>query len=209
MLLQALDLLDRGLVLRIIERPPSGTANPSGDLQEEEIPRPVVFPPQANIHLSQPTPQAPELANAEAGQEKEKRNTVYQVRSSQPPKSRFRDSGGAATGSNVYTVRLQAWNCSCAAFAFSAFPGGLGSGGRAPWKLGDEGLVSIGRDGEEKEEWEVGGLSFDGMDGGGKGVPVCKHLVACLLGERWGLLEGYVKEKEASRNEIGGVGAEG
>jgi hypothetical protein len=49
----------------------------------------------------------------------------------------------------VYTVRLEAWNCSCAAFAFSAFPGG-GSEAERPWVMGDiddDGLYGL-RDSE-------------------------------------------------------------
>lgn len=57
------------------------------------------------------------------------------------------------------------------------------------------------------EEWEFGGLSGDGRAGGG--VPVCKHLVACILGERWDVLEGYIQEREMSRDEMGGVSGEG
>jgi hypothetical protein len=59
----------------------------------------------------------------------------------------------------------------------------------------------------EGEGWEFGGLGGDGKDGGG--VPVCKHLVASLLGERWDVLEGYVKERGVSRDEMGGIGGEG
>jgi len=51
-------------------------------------------------------------------------------------------------------------------------------------------------------------LSLDGRGREG-GVPVCKHLLACLLGERWGdVLGSYVKEKEVSREEMAGYGAE-
>jgi hypothetical protein len=217
MLLQALDLLDRGLITRLVEKTINmGEENSAGQEAGEES-RQAVFPPQANIHL----PPVPRPSNAEApsfggkDDSKGERNSVYQVRSSQPPKSRFRDSA-AATGSNIYTVRLEAWNCSCAAFAYSAYPGGESSG--RPWGLDDEeegeglyelrGVGGVGRE-EEKEgdQWQFGGLSADGHDG--KGVPVCKHLVACLLGERLNLLQGYVKEKQVSRDEMGGVGGEG
>jgi len=143
-----------------------------------------------------------------------KRNAVYQVRSSQPPKPRFRD-GGAATGSTVYTVRLEAWNCSCAAFAFSAFPGTFSSGGHAPWNLGaeDDQNMDVRRaggmdEGREEQRCEFGGLSFDGREDG-SAVPVCKHLIACLLGQWWDVLDGYVREREVGREEMGGLGGEG
>lgn len=68
--------------------------------------------------------------------------------------------------------------------------------------------------GEKGQGWEFGGLSFDGKEGsggglGGEGVPVCKHLVACLLGERWDVLRGYVREREVSTEEMAGIGGEG
>jgi hypothetical protein len=56
--------------------------------------------------------------------------------------------------------------------------------------------------------WEFGGLSFDGKEGGK--VPVCKHLLACLLVERWeDVFGGYVKERSVEREEMAGVGCEG
>jgi len=218
MLLQALDLLDRGLVLRVIEKEPTSPEDLKMHFQEEGEAQPVNHPPQANIHLrsSPPLPGPPD-SGREGGNRKGKKNSVYQVRSSQLPKSR--DSGaGAAIGSMVYSVRLGAWNCSCAAFAFSAFPGTFSTTAQAPWNLSgrqDDELRELrvrgnemGRKREgEGEDWEFGGLSFDGKKDGG--VPVCKHLVACLLGERWDVLQGYVREREVSREEMSGIGAEG
>jgi hypothetical protein len=218
MLLQALDLLDRGLITRLIEKDLDMSKEHRAGEEAGEESGQAVFPPQADIHL----PLEPGPSNTEASSipgkdgSKGKPNSVYQVRSSQPPKSRFRDSA-AAPGSNIYIVRLEAWNCSCAAFAYSAFPGGESSG--RPWALtGEEeeglGLYEMGAIGgmggekeDEGEQWQFGGLSADGHDG--KGVPVCKHLVACLLGERWDLLHIYVKERNVSRDEMGGVGGEG
>jgi hypothetical protein len=186
MLLQALDLLDRGLVTRIILQ----------DLTEheteerEEVER--VMPPQAHVHL------ASEMETS--GEGKRKPNTVYLVRSSQPQKSRFNTSTSASAPGTIYTVRLEAWNCSCAAFAFSAFPGGSSSG--SSWKMDDENEGEDERE-EREREWEFGGLCQD------ESVPTCKHLVACLLGERWeGVLGGYVKERVAGREEMAGFGGE-
>lgn len=72
--------------------------------------------------------------------------------------------------------------------------GGLGVGE-------DEGM-------EEEKGREFGGMSTDGRGDEGGPVPVCKHLLACVLGERWGLLGGYVKEREISREEMAALGAE-
>jgi hypothetical protein len=108
---------------------------------------------------------------------------VYLVRSSQP-RPRFSSAGPA------YAVRLEAWNCSCAAFAFVAFPGtGSARDSRDENALGNAG-------------WVVGGRSL------GRDVPVCKHLLACVLAERWeGVVGGYVKERKVGREEMAGIGA--
>jgi len=117
-----------------------------------------------------------------------------------------------------YTVRLSAWNCSCAAFVFAAFPGSLSSvpttelseadlphHGNGRWgveKPGD------GIEAEEEERWNFGGLSTDGHDGGA--VPCCKHLLACVLAERCGgWLGGFVKERTVGREEMAGLACEG
>jgi len=40
-------------------------------------------------------------------------------------------------------------------------------------------------------------------------VPVCKHLLACLLAERWeAALGGYVIERRVGREEMAGIAAE-
>jgi hypothetical protein len=189
MLLQALDLLDRGLVTRVILQ--DLTENEAGERQEE-VER--VMPPQAHVHL------APEIETSGEGKRKPYTNTVYLVRSSQPQKSRFSTSASASAPGTIYTVRLDAWNCSCAAFAFSAFPGGSSSG--SSWKMDDE-SESEDEKGDGEGEWEFGGLCSD------ESVPTCKHLVACLLGERWvGVLGGYVKERVVGREEMAGFGCE-
>lgn len=64
--------------------------------------------------------------------------------------------------------------------------------------------------GEEEgaEEWEFGGMSRDGVDGGG--VPCCKHLLACVLAERWeGWLGGFVKERKVGTEEMAGLNCDG
>ncbi|KAL2066467.1 hypothetical protein VTL71DRAFT_2538 [Oculimacula yallundae] len=255
MLLQALDLLDRGLVVRVVEKTRNndgaeengggGRAAQGGEIAGE------VFPPQATIHLppSSPTPaNLPNLSNppdpSKSTPTRKRTPTIHQVRSSQPPKSRFRDASststangsssasgsGSGTGSIVYTVRLEAWNCSCAAFAFASFPVESVYPRVSAWDLvsdsqrdhvegGEEEEGGIGTrrrgvEGErgEDEEWEFGGLSRDGKGsgtGGGGGVPCCKHLLACILGERWDLLRGYVKERIVGQEEMAGLGCEG
>jgi hypothetical protein len=78
------------------------------------------------------------------------------------------------------------------------------------------------RGGEEEEgvsagtelDWSFGGMSCDGLDLGGgdtagEGVPVCKHLLACLLAERWSVALGrYVVERRVGGEEMAGIVAD-
>lgn len=94
---------------------------------------------------------------------------------------RHRDVGLSA---QRYLVQLDTWQCACPSFTFDAFP------------------VSAGESEPEAEEkeWSFGGMSLDGD------VPCCKHLLACLLVEKWsGMLEGYVEERTVSREEMAGI----
>ena len=121
-------------------------------------------------------------------------------------------------------VRLEAWNCSCAAFAFESFPGSTYPQAQKPWLDLDDSDSDEREDGNIEEEdemeagkgveWEFGGLSFDGKAGRNgreaRKVPICKHLLACLLAERWdGVLGGYVRERGVGREEMAGLNGEG
>jgi hypothetical protein len=152
--------------------------------------------------------------------DKNKHNRVYTVLSSRVGHHRRSTStsnpASAAyhQGEKSYLVRLEAWNCSCAAFAFSAFPGpasSVGFGGfdgRVDFagevaQVGQEGGV-----GENEGEWEFGGLSRDGRDGGA--VPCCKHLLSCLLAECWdGWVGEGIKEVRVVREAMAGIGCLG
>jgi hypothetical protein len=225
--LQSLDLLDRGLVVRLSEQggfdrdrdrgEHDGDGNDDGEKDR-------VVPTQAHLRTSSSNYQGPsheQKVNVRAGTEAlkgpERKNIIYQVHSSQAPKSRFKDVGAISAASHLtYTVRLRSWNCSCAAFAYEAFPGRNYSSWK-PWLELNEEDDQRGGDGKsevECQELEIGGLSFDGdVDGEKNGeegrVPVCKHLLACLLAERWeGVLGVHVKEREIGREEMAGSGCE-
>ncbi|KAG9243150.1 hypothetical protein BJ878DRAFT_424284 [Calycina marina] len=131
-----------------------------------------------------------------SSQEKEKeqreRRGFYLVKSSQVPKSRYRDRLAGGEEGISYVVRLEAWNCTCASFAFSSF------------RSNSTITVPFRGENEKREvEWEYGGESLDGRDGGA--VPVCKHLLACLLAERWSVLGGQVDVREVERDEVVGL----
>ena len=121
------------------------------------------------------------------------KDAVYYVRSAQQQtsNSRFRDP---VASTSHYEVRTSSWSCSCPAFTFSAFPAKpLDHEGE------EDGDAVIA--GEEEEDWMVGGLSL------GQDVPMCKHLLACVLAERGGMFGGYVKTKEVSVEELAGWAA--
>jgi hypothetical protein len=114
------------------------------------------------------------------------------------------------------TVRLGAWNCTCAAFAFAAFPSD-----DAPSPLVQQQRQQQQQDQqywrqqkdeqgkEEKEdEWTFGGMSIGG-DCANETIPACKHLLACLLADRWtGALGRYVIERRIRREEMAGIVAD-
>ncbi|RMZ67232.1 ubiquitin carboxyl-terminal hydrolase family [Pyrenophora seminiperda CCB06] len=113
---------------------------------------------------------------------------VYYVRSAQQRSSRFSTSYDTTT---CYEVRLQAWNCSCPAFAFAAFPATNNEAPvplcDAPNKVDESELIEEAKD----SSWVFGGLGLCGDM-----PPVCKHLLACVLAERCnGLFGGFVKEQ--------------
>ncbi|KAI1206175.1 uncharacterized protein F4807DRAFT_239946 [Annulohypoxylon truncatum] len=203
-LLPALDLLDRRLATRVIVS---------------------ASPHQPETGAGKDPAQPPSSSPSPPGSDKETPPppTFYIVRSAQPQHPR-RGESSTSTSSSAglsYVVRLSAWNCTCAAFAFAAFPreergpyphphphphSYLAS--PSPSSLSPSPYPSSGPTGDGG--WEFGALSADGVEGSGiAGVPCCKHLLACVLAERWGaLLGGYVDERVVGREEGAGLVAD-
>ncbi len=126
-----------------------------------------------------------------------------------------------STGGQTYHVRLDAWNCTCAGFAYAAFPSSVPtaeepaqesrpSSTTAARQIALDGAAGTADQGSPLD-WSFGGLSFDGAEGGpaGDNVPICKHLLACLLAERWHAALGpYVVERRVGREEMAGIVAD-
>ncbi|KAK4140901.1 uncharacterized protein C8A04DRAFT_31563 [Dichotomopilus funicola] len=120
------------------------------------------------------------------------------------------------TEAKVYIVRLEAWHCTCAAFAFSSVQDG------GEWDEEEQDEQGKGKGFGEVDEpkpagaersqgkWSFGGLSLDGLEPGlGNGVSVCKHLLACVLADRWREALGkYVVERKMRREEVAGIVAD-
>ncbi|KAJ4348661.1 uncharacterized protein N0V89_010039 [Didymosphaeria variabile] len=223
-LLPALDLLDRSLVTRFhirrdtqdqaegaapqdirghVEARPAGTAGNNDNEHITAGPHPHARPAHG---LGRPASSDAEMREApppgvpdDEGRSmlhharNEALDTVYYVRSAQQRSSRYSTSFDTLTS---YEVRLRAWNCSCPAFAFSAFP-----------PVHPEPSVPMYEPGPgrqaEGDEWSFGGASLaDGIP------PVCKHLLACVLAERCeGLFGGCVEERVVGVEEAAGWAA--
>lgn len=98
------------------------------------------------------------------------------------------ERGGGLGGARGYEVRVRGWSCSCAAYAFAAFGHRYGP----DEGCGGEGMV-LG--------WGWGGSMLGGD------VPLCKHLLACVLAERWDGAGGLVEGREVGREEMAGWAA--
>ncbi|OTB16224.1 hypothetical protein K445DRAFT_375495 [Daldinia sp. EC12] len=202
-LLPALDLLDRRLATRIVVSQ---------------------YPPQGDTVASGPSSSSPLVDHEEKGQQEQpqdrRQHTFFIVRSAQPQRPR-RDASTFGSGSGAgsssapgprYVVRLSAWNCSCAAFAFAAFPRGedreIGPYAiNPPASSSSSSRAKEETDDDDGLNWQFGALSFDGIEGSGiAGVPCCKHLLACVLAEKWSaVLGGYVDERIVGREEAVGL----
>lgn len=183
-LLSALDLLDRDLVVRLLLLSEANVTPPTPEQAGQQA---------ESTDTEQDVSAHPDDSNKMMKVDKDYRNAVYYVRSAQQTtsNSRFRDPVASSTH---YEVRTSSWSCSCPAFAFSAFPANPSTD---EGEGNDETTTVEG----EEQQWMVGGLSM------GKDVPICKHLLACVLAERGGLFEGYVKTMRVGVEELAGWAA--
>ncbi|MCJ1338136.1 hypothetical protein MMC09_003421 [Bachmanniomyces sp. S44760] len=201
-LLPALDLLDRGLVMKLSltgrHEPELGDGN--GD----------------TVDIGQD-------GDGDGALKGLAKDDVYYVQSSSSSSSHSRTRGGSMTskpfitGGTRYEVRLRAWNCTCPAFTFSMVNylealevGGAGVdfdlsqldadiGGKDMEFHDDDEHV---RGDERALKWTFGGLMI------GRGaMPVCKHLLACVLIEKCSWFTGPVDERKVSTNELAGWAA--
>ncbi len=220
LVLPALDLLDRGLVTKLVvelldldkkdpgveevqrEREKQGEVADGGvrDVDTAE----VQGGSESKQHQQEklPTPLFLVRSTAQAG--------------NHPRRKRSTGASTPASGpGQAYHVRLDAWNCSCAGFAYSAFP----AAEPAQLAPGDSevpvgpAVSTVARENAEADDpgWSFGGVSLDGTVHGpaGDSVPVCKHLLACLLADRWREALGrYVVERKVTGVELAGYVAE-
>lgn len=199
--LPALDLLDRRLVshLRIgIEESGTPAADntiaPTTDVQMQE---------QNNTLNDTALPAIPgDLSSRDSSGSVD---TIYYVRSAQQRSSRF---GTSYDSSTSYEVRLRAWNCTCPAFAFAAFPS-VHPEPPVPDYVPPDTNKKMNSEASDEENRTAGPAgNFGGVSLGEGMPPVCKHLLACVLAERCGSLFGpCVEERTVSVETAAGWAA--
>ena len=180
-LLPALDLLDRKLVTQLL------IMRSAGSDQGTAVPVPADST-TPTVATQQPPLEIFYLQSASATASSSKTNTRYR---------RVYNTTGT-----YYEVRLDAWNCTCPAFAYSAFGG-------APDFAHDHGGVEDGCDRIEADMdgnrpgWRFGGT----ITRDGSGAPICKHILAAMLGKALPGLFGHgVEKKEITTVEAAGWG---
>lgn len=169
-LLPALDLLDRGLVTRF-------KLHGEQTLESEDT-------PYEETHDEFST----------SGRESQviKQNATYYVRSAQQAAANAR-SKYRVDNPIYYEVHLNAWSCSCPAFAFAAFPAALSD---------DQPAISEDKgDHGTDHGWRFGGVTR------GRDAPVCKHLLACVLIAHSDMFGSLMDEREVSAEEVAGWAA--
>ena len=109
--------------------------------------------------------------------ENTRKNEVHYVQSASATTSRpTKTSRHHAATTVAYEVRLAAWNCSCPAFAYSAF----GKGFRTALRLDSHLIVSHDQEDVDGDDGKprLGGV----LTRAETGVPICKHILAAFLG---------------------------
>lgn len=179
-LLPALDLLDRRLVSRLVHSCESG----DGHHVEEGG--------YCVAHVT-------DSSNSD-------RRAVYYVKSSQQPRSRFSSTSSNANhrpmSGRCYEVRLEAWNCTCPAFAFAAVD--FGGDNDESFGFLNGNVAEVKGSGQSAHRIEDKGKVYGGLMLGEGQMPICKHLLACLLVESWQPFEAFLNEIIVSKDEMSG-----
>jgi hypothetical protein len=213
--LPALDLLDRRLVTRLIIRDDAGestatTVDVAGvvqvrnaQLNDETMVGDMEPPSKLTLEeTSLDSPNDRPMTDAPPEGDTTSTNTpdsIYYVRSAQQRSSRYSNSYDATT---FYEVRLCAWNCSCPAFAFAAFPA-IHPEPAVPAFDPQHEIPRPTIDNSDGATWIFGGVSL-----GNDTPPVCKHLLACVLVDKCsGLFREYLEERVVGVEEAAGWAA--
>lgn len=181
-LLPALDLLDRKLVIQLISMASRGIPESTPGSCPSQPDRSSATTEQAQWEIFY-------VQSASAALSSSKSNSRY--RRVYNPTAPY------------YEVRLDAWNCTCPAFAFSAFGGASDISHDQVGPANEEYQAGVGIE-ADGEGWRFGGIAT----GDGTAAPICKHILAAVLGKALPGLFGHgVERKEVTATEAAGWGA--
>ncbi|KAL7892632.1 hypothetical protein HDV63DRAFT_239889 [Trichoderma sp. SZMC 28014] len=183
LLLPALDLLDRGLVTRLIVANPTqaATSHTSHVVQDSET-----EPVQGRLTDRHRVGQ-------EATSFSKDQIRMYSVQSAASAATRGRRRQ-IPQASKSYAVHLDAWSCNCGGFALDAYS--------------NYDVTNITEQLQESSisSGEFGSLGMDARLGLQGDFPCCKHLLACLLAEKWrGAPRGHVEDRYVTKEELAAV----
>lgn len=183
LLLPALDLLDRGLVTRlIVANPTQATTSHTSHVPQDNEAEPV---------HGQLTDR--DLVGQEATNYSKDQICMYSVQSAASTASRGRRRH-IPQASKSYAVHLDAWSCNCGGFALDAYS--------------NYDVTSINEQlqGSSISPGGFGSLGMDARLGLQEDFPCCKHLLACLLAEKWrGVPRGHVEDRYITKEELAAI----
>lgn len=177
LLLPALDLLDRGLATRLIVANPTQAATSHA----------------SHVPQDGETESVQDQLTEEATSFSKDQICMYSVQSaaSTTPRGRRRHIPQV---SKSYAVHLDAWSCNCSGFALDAYS--------------NYDVTSITKQLQESNITS-GGFGCLGMDarlGLQEDFPCCKHLLACLLAEKWrGAPRDHVEDRYITKEELAAI----
>lgn len=192
LLLPALDLLDRGLVSRLLV---------ADELQKapETAPPPAKSVSPDGVHKHGETKNTNEqseghIPDSLQAMDHKDQICMYTVQSAVSNTSRRKRQAPQTT--KVYAVHLDAWSCSCGGFALDAYSHyDVTNGSEKLQNSPPKGLF--------------GNLGMDRLTAF-EDFPCCKHLLACLLAEKWrktpgGHVGGHVQDRYITKEELAGI----
>lgn len=175
LLLDALDLLDRGLLVRILRpsNPPPAPSHPQTSHSAREA-----APPATQAQVGN----AIDHVDDNAG-EANHATTAFYVAHSLSTQREHQAQSQSRRQKQSHVVHLPAWHCTCPAFAYAAFIPASPPVRTTPAPGDPE--HSTGHGVRRRGSPYFGGIPAlkDVVAGGGAIPPACKHLLAAALGE--------------------------
>ncbi|KAK1253913.1 hypothetical protein MKX07_001990 [Trichoderma sp. CBMAI-0711] len=179
LLLPALDLLDRGLVSRLVV--------PAADGEHEAARTHATAEPGTETAHEDATTSG--IISNSSGKESDSPGQIhmYTVQSAASSNT-SRRKRHTPLRNKTYAVHLDAWNCSCGGFALDAYS--------HYYDPDNQNQQSVQR--SASPLLRLGSLEMASPDD----FPCCKHLLACLLAEKWKTYGGHGRDKHTTKEEL-------